>query len=115
MYWTRRSGYILQGGMDGSDVRIFISGLVQYCGRQFDGGANRLYWADEGGKRIQSSNDQGSDVRTHVNTLERPFGMAFLNGWLYWGHYNALHGGTQLGDDTKPWCSASGHGRCETV
>ena len=101
MYWTRHSGYILQGSMDGSSVRTLVSGLVQPCGIQFDYGTKRIYWASEDGKRIQSSNEQGSNLRSHVNTMQRPFGMAVLNGWLYWSHYSSrsVAHSTLTGDD----------------
>ena len=101
MYWTSYSGFILQGGMDGSNVRTLISGLVQPCGIQFYAGTNRLYWVEEDGQKFKSSNDQGADIRILVNTLERPFGMAVLNDQIFWGHYNSrpIVRGTITGQD----------------
>lgn len=71
MYRARHSDYILQGGMDGLNARIFVSELVSPCGIQFEPVTNRLYWADEHGQKIQSSNDQGSNVHTHASTMQR--------------------------------------------
>ena len=96
--------------MDGSNVRTLISGLVQPCGIQFYAGTSRLYWADEDGMKIQSCNDQGADIRTLVNTLEKPFGIAVFNDQIFWGHYNSrpIVRGTIKGQDRVVVFSGAG-------
>lgn len=104
MYWTHWTrGDISKGGTDGSNGKVILTGLVQPCGIQYDYTSNRLYWAEEDGKKIQSSSSQGTNVRMHVKTSGRPYSMAVLNGRLYWGHYfsRPVESSTVAGQDIR--------------
>lgn len=92
MYWSRYqssgSSTIHKAGMDGSNPIIIVRGRDEPCGIVIDFQSSRLYWADQVGKKIQSSNLDGSGLSTLIQGLPNgPFGMAVVGNRLFWGHY----------------------------
>ena len=91
--------------MDGSDVSIIVSSLDRPISVIDDYDASRLYWADHGANRTQSSNLAGGDIRTVIQLLTstKPEGLAQHGNKLYWGNYatKSLQSSTKTGENVR--------------
>ena len=107
LYFSRHSpGSIMSAGTDGSDRIILVSRLQTPYGIAIDFSERRIYWADRGTNRIQSCDTQGQGIRTVVQLRPgdyQPWGIALLNGTVYWGNYNvkAFQSGRKSGQDVR--------------
>lgn len=94
MYWADygSSPKIEKAHMDGTNRKLLIGvGLKRPTGLAIDFRVRRLYWADEGTGKIESTLLDGSNRRTDFSISKKsraekraPFGLAFNNGRLYW-------------------------------
>ena len=108
MYWTQYPAHgdasIFRGEMDGSNARRIISDLDLPCGIVIDFESSRLYWADDRGKRIESSDMEGGGRHVVLSSLPKgPFGLALAYGRLYWGYYSSqeVQSSTKDGRDIR--------------
>ena len=88
MYWTGHDfSSIQRAGMDGSDSVTLVTGLDFPVGVTIDVAYRRLYWAENGGNKTQSSDLDGRDIQFVIELSGdfSPFGIAALNDRIYWG------------------------------
>ena len=113
MFWTSYNsidstvvdGSVSRAGMDGWDPSVIVTGLGVPYGIAIDFQSSRLYWADGGYNRVQSSNLEGTDIQT-VITLPRdsvPFGIALHGGRIYCTNWitKRLQSFTTAGQDVR--------------
>ena len=105
MYWTTGSdGTIRRAEMDGSGPAVLLSGLSNPHGITIDFDTSRLYWAEYGNQKIQSSDFQGKEMRT-IATLadDVPWGIAIMQDRVYWGTQGPqrLQSVTKAGEDMR--------------
>ena len=80
---------ILKAGMDGASPVTVIPGLNDVYGMIIDYESSRLYWADHGSMKIQSSNLQGGDISTEVLlSANGPYGLGLLHDTIIWGNFH---------------------------
>ena len=84
MYWTKCCGSIGKAGLRGEDPTTFVSGLQFPMGIVIDFQSSKLYWTDHHSMKIQSSDRNGLNVVTVQKLSRQPFGIAVLDGNLYW-------------------------------
>lgn len=74
--------------MDGTNVQAIVTGLDIPAGIIFDYHSGRLYWADHGFRKLQSSNMDGGDRHDVFTTPEGhlPWGIALHRERLYWSY-----------------------------
>ena len=85
VYWTRRDS-IGKAGVWGENPRTLVAGLQFPMGITIDFNVNRkkLYWADHLAMKIQSCDRHGRGLVTVQKLSSQPFGIAAINGNLYW-------------------------------
>ena len=105
--------------MDGSSPLTLVSGAGNADGLTIDFASRRLYWAEFTGKKIQSSDMDGGDVRTVVQlpSTSGPVGIAVVNDRIYWGNaYDfKLQSSTKDGQDIQTLYTDTSHVRLITV
>ena len=106
MYWPsfkRNASSIWKSGMDGSSPSKLVAGLFNPYGIVIDFQMSKLFWADADTSKIQSSNLDGSDVRTIIRHVAWPHGMVFVGNRLYWGTsgMNQMQSSTKKGTDIR--------------
>ena len=92
MYWVKSgksNGAIMRAEMDGSNRVTLVTGLKYARGLTIDFEESRLYWTCRGDDTIQSSNLQGSDIRTVIQLQNGsyPIGVGPLHDRLYWTNF----------------------------
>ena len=106
MYWTRASwsgSSIWRADMDGSRPSRIVTELGQPRGILIDFQVSRLYWADFGTNKIQSSNLDGRDMRVILHDWISPFGIAHIGDKIFWGTHldKRLESMTRAGTDIR--------------
>ena len=104
MYWTSYDldeSSIWKSGMDGFSPSKIVTGLKDPRGIVTDFKTSRLYWAERGTKRIQSSSLEGSNVRTILQNLASPIGIAVIGGNIFWGNSDDNTLQSSAGQGTK--------------
>ena len=77
--------------MDGGNLLEIVPGLNWPIGIAIDYDSRRLFWADFGTNKVQSSNFHGTDVRL-VKQLKKgtnPSGIAIHKDRLFWGNHGS--------------------------
>ena len=88
VYWTdARTDRIQRSSLDGSDIRILVTGLKQPRDIALDRDGGRMYWTDSVVDKVQRANLDGSHAEDLVvEGLKTPFGIALdlARGKMYW-------------------------------
>lgn len=105
MYYTSdESNSIKRAGMDGSNpVQILATGSGDARGITTDFRTSKLFWANDGTNRVESSDLEGGYQRTVINANagSGPYAIAATNDRIYWGECSSkkLKSSTTAGDD----------------
>ena len=91
MYYTNyEKNNIYKANMDDSNVTEIVTGLEYPYGIAIDFKESRLYWAEHEGDKIKSSDLNGKDVRTVLDTNHyEPWGIAVHGDRLYFSTTNS--------------------------
>ena len=111
MYWSAyayegKDG-ILKAEMDGTNAAQIVTGLDLPAGIVIDFISYRLFWADYGTNKIQSSNLDGTDIQLVAQLSSSPYtgpwGIAVTDEQLFWGNYNAksIQRSGKMGQDVQ--------------
>ena len=90
MYWTEASPadfMIQRADLDGTNVDLLVTGLVDPSGIALDVAGGKMYWTDIGTDKIQRANLDGSSAEDLVTTgVFDPVGVALdvPAGKMYW-------------------------------
>ena len=113
MFWTSYNstdravsdGSVSRSGMDGRDLSVIVTELGYPKGIAIDFQSSRLYWADSGYNRVQSSNLGGTDIQTvfQLPTDSGVFGIALHGGRIYCTDWKSkqLQSFTMAGQDVR--------------
>ena len=98
--------------MDGSNSAIIVSGIRLGFDIEIDFQTSRIYWSDGEAHTIDSSNWDGGDRESIVQSDGVPYGVAVGGGRIYWGEFwgDKLMSSTITGDDIVALQNGSSHG-----
>ncbi|XP_057339839.1 low-density lipoprotein receptor-related protein 4-like isoform X2 [Microplitis mediator] len=96
MFWTGwgQNARIERANMDGQERMTVISeDLVWPNGLTVDVATNKLYWNDAKRKVIEFSDLDGTNRKVLVKSVQHPYGLALMNGFIYWSDWmtKAIH------------------------
>ena len=103
MYWTTDRG-IMKAWMDGTNSVEIVSGLRHPMGVTMDYESPRLFWVEQGSKKVQSSGSDGSNVVTLAQLKDTPLGIAVDATRVYFSSYaipSVLRSCNKTGGDMK--------------
>ncbi len=85
LYWAD-TGVIYSARLDGTDIRVLISGLAFPADLALHAAAGHLYWTDQTAGVIQRLDLEEGEVETILTGLSQPYYLALdtREGMLYW-------------------------------
>jgi sugar lactone lactonase YvrE len=88
LYWAD-SGAIYSARLDGTDVKVLVSGLVFPADLALHASAGHLYWTDQTAGLIQRLDLDDGEIETILTALSQPYYLAIDigAGMLYWTEF----------------------------